>query len=461
MITAAVIAVIAVVVLLLFSWSPELGGVEWKEKEESAGGLRIVLKDRSVIISKNGEVGYKMSPEFKAEDMLIKDIDGDGVQEMTVLVWKRGKYGPAKPFWVEEDEKEYSQHIFIYELEDDGTASSKWFASELGMVVRRMKYTDNKRPVLILEDTEGNSSAWIWDSFGMKNIENRVDMLAFGDNIIHKELIDYAGSHENGSYDYLYESMKDEIEKADIAAVNAETVLVDKESAVSGYPQFGSPIGVGEALADAGFDLVSCANNHALDKGMYGIRVSSGFYKNAGITFVGIQDPEEDEYEPYKCISKNGISFAVFSYTQHTNGMDARDKYPYAVHYFPEEDELSDEIARGAEAADFVIVFAHWGEEYMDEPDEYQKRYAQIMADAGADVIIGTHPHVIQPAEIIKGRNGNETLVCYSLGNFVAMPSRDERSRVGAKLEMTIERGIDRAVLKDWKMSEIRVQYTY
>ncbi|MCR4585121.1 MAG: CapA family protein [Lachnospiraceae bacterium] len=456
--TAAVIMIAAVVVFFITSIRFPFSGVKWNEKELECDGKTLTLKNKKISISNDEGLIWKSPKEYKVEDVLLADTDADGDTEMTVLLWKKGKYGNARPFWEKGKDDAWTQHIFIYDLDRGGRPVSKWFASDIGMRAVRMAYTGNEIPVLIVEDIKGNSSAWIWDSFGMKNIENSVSFIAYGDNIIHKEMLEAAEVSGRG-FDPLYEDIKAETAAADIAALNAETILVDKQSAVSGYPQFGSPTAVGEALRAAGFSLVNCANNHAMDKGIYGIDVSADFYKANDMTYVGIQRSSEQEYEAYKLIKRHGISFAVFGYTEHTNGFDAREKYPYAVHYFPEEDKLKEEIRSGKEAADVVVVFAHWGEEYEDEPDEYQQRMAKAMADAGADVVIGTHPHVVQKSEMIKGEKGNDTLVCYSLGNFRAMPGRDERSKIGACLKFTAERGTEGVRIRDWTVEELEVRH--
>ncbi len=453
-ITAAVMILMAVVVFIIISLCGRYPGVGWREKDIEQNGRVIRLKNKRVIIEVNGKTTWMSSKDYKVEDLLMSDIDGDGTEEMTLLLWKKGKYGQSKPLWEKdkEEDKSWSQHIFIYEVNEKDEAVSKWFASDLGMQVKRMAYTEDKRPVLLIEDINGNNSAWIWASWGMTNIENSVSFVVYGDNIIHKEMLENAAG-----YDRLYEDVKKDISEADIAALNAETVLVDKESAISGYPQFGSPIAVGEALRDAGFSLICCANNHAMDKGIYGINTTADFYEANNMTYVGIQRSSEEEYVPYKVINCHGISFAVFAYTEHTNGFDARDKYPYVVHFFPEEEKLREEIEKGKEAADVVLVFAHWGEEYEAESNEYQRRTAQILADAGADVVIGSHPHVMQETEVIKGEKGNDTLVCYSLGNFRAMPGKDERSKTGCRLNFIFERGIDGVSLKTYETKEIPV----
>ncbi|MBP3279005.1 MAG: CapA family protein [Butyrivibrio sp.] len=503
--------------------------VHYAKKSEQSGELVLKVEggkaalyaagsvDASDVLNVDNDADYQMpgenspfwsSPsEYKTQDGFLTDIDRDGATEMILLVWKRGRFGKHRPFWITSDERCYSQHIFIYDVGSgaqkgidgnesghdsviSGVVSQKWFASDIGVDVKRMKLLNEgsatSEAVLLTEDIDGNCALWHWESFGLKTMDNEVAFLAFGDNLIHKSIYEYAYAHESGSFDYLYEPFKEEIMAADVAAFNAETVLVDKESAVSGYPQFGSPLAVGKALAAAGFDVASCANNHALDKGIYGIEVTSSFYKDNGITCVGIQGSSETQYRPYEVITRNGIRIALLSYTYGTNGIDASDKYPYAVHYLPgnaseqgadsieegsdtaidqdffSEDRLVMDIQDARNDADFVVVFAHWGDEYETDVSDYQKHMADVMAKAGADVIIGSHPHVVQETEVIDRGDGGQTLVYYSLGNFVADQGKVKRSSDGqavetggAKALFTIEHCYDGVRIKSWDIREI------
>lgn len=472
--------------------------VEYVEKSVGAGGFQLEVGGGKAALKVTGGEGENASlssdalwtspSEYKVQDGFLTDVDRDGDTEMILLVWKRGRFGKHRPFWITSDEKSFSQHIFIYDVGDE--VSQKWFASDIGVDVKRMKLlnegSETSEAVLLTEDIDGNCALWHWQSFGLKTMDNEVSFVVFGDNLIHQTIYEYAYAHEGGSFDYLYEPFKEEIMAADVAAFNAETVMVDKESAVSGYPQFGSPIAVGEAIAAAGFDVASCANNHALDKGIYGIDVTSSFYKDNGITCVGIQSSGEGEYRPYEIISRNGIKIALLSYTYGTNGIDVSDKYPYAVHYLPEdvveqgldnseagsatvgdqeffsEDRLKMDIRSAREEADFVVVFAHWGNEYQIAVSDYQRRMASLMAQAGADVIVGSHPHVVQETELIDRPDGGKALIYYSLGNFVADQSKVKKSSDGLEVEtggakalFTIEHCYDGARVKSWDIEEI------
>jgi poly-gamma-glutamate capsule biosynthesis protein CapA/YwtB (metallophosphatase superfamily) len=324
---------------------------------------------------------------------------------------------------------------------------------------------------------------WTWESFGLKNLDNEVTFVAYGDNIIHTPIYEYARRYEDGDFSFLYESFRDEIQEADIAAVQAETILVDKDSAVSGYPQFGSPPEVGEALKDAGFDIVSCANNHALDKGIYGIDVTTSFYKEQGMTCIGIQNSSERSYRPYDIIAKNGIRFALFSYTYGTNAGDISDSYPHAIHYLPrnknEEEKLVSDLKSAGQEADFIVVFVHWGNEYETEISQYQMHVAELLAEGQADVVIGTHPHVVQETKEVTRPDGGKMLVYYSLGNFRsdqagtragvkvstdnssdtgAAQTRSDSTAdtgTGAKARFVVEHSFDGVRLKTWEIIDV------
>lgn len=443
------------VALLLPAW------ISWQEKTfTSKEGIECRLERKRVrLFDENGNNFWTSEKELKVQDAFITDIDRNGDDELILLLWKRGRFGNEKPFWVTGEEISYSQHIFIYDISSKGEVTHKWFASDIGRLVTRMKLLERDNAIILTEDRKDENTLWLWSSFGLKNIDNEVKFAAFGDNIIHKTILDYAYGKKDGNFDFLYEPFLKEIKNADIASIQAETILVDKDSAISGYPQFGSPIGVGEAIKKAGFDVAVCGNNHALDKGIYGIDVSTSFYKDNDITCVGIQNSRDEEYKPYEIISRNGIRFALFSYTYGTNGSDASDKYPYAVHYIPktekEKESCLSDLADAKEEADFIVVYAHWGDEYTKSISDSQREFAYLLCDAGVDVVIGTHPHVLQYMQTLDREDGGETLVYYSLGNFRADQKQDEATMIGGEAYFTVEHTFDGIRLKEYELKEI------
>ncbi len=241
-----------------------------------------------------------------------------------------------------------------------------------------------------------------------------------GDNLLHMPLIKNA-ENSDGTYNFdsLYEYMLPYFEKADLSVIVQETVLGGKELGFSGYPMFNSPQEVGDSLVNAGIDIVLHATNHALDRGEKGIINSLNFWKKyPEIKVLGINETQED-YNRVNYIEKNGIKLAVLNYTDSTNGIKSPSGKPYIVNR-ADSDKIIKDLVEAENNADFTVVFMHWGTEYRFTNDSGQRALAKLMCDNGADLIMGSHPHVIEPVEWLTSENGNKTLVYYSLGNFVS-----------------------------------------
>ena len=445
----------------LFAWNYIPGGFTWQEKKiELADGKELLLSGKELTLSgTDGLEIWKSDRDYKVQDAFVTDLDGDGDEELIALLWKRGKYGPARPYWITSDEKSYSQHIFIYDINKDGTATQKWCASDIGPVVVRMKVMEKNSAFLLTEDVNDKACLWSWQSFGLKNMDNTVSFVCFGDNIIHEDIYLYGESVAGGNYDFLYKPFEKDIRKADVSVIQLETMLVDKASAVGGYPSFGTPIGVGKAIADAGFDVATCANNHSMDRGLYGIDVTTGFLRQNNITCVGLHSAYDSDNRAYKIITRNGMNIALFGYTYGINEQGNENDFSFLLNNFPEgeeqEKEFVEELKSARDEADFVIVFAHWGQEYEKEPNDYQKHMAQLMAEGGVDVVVGSHPHVVQPVETVKRPDGGNMLVYYSLGNFRAGQAFSEDTKTGAEALFTIEHCYDGVRLAGYEIKEI------
>ena len=200
----------------------------------------------------------------------------------------------------------------------------------------------------------------------------------------------------------------------DLAYYNQETILGGKEFVLSGYPNFNSPQEVGDAFVKAGFNLVSLANNHSLDKGQKAILKSVEYWRGqTGVMTAGSYDSLEDKARSH-IGEKNGITYAFFAYTYGTNGIPVPKGKEYLVNVF-EEEKVKSDIQSVREQVDVVLVSMHWGTEYVHTPSAEQRKQAQFLTELGVDVIIGSHPHVIQPIEHI-----GKTVVIYSLGNFIS-----------------------------------------
>ncbi|MBO4911238.1 MAG: CapA family protein [Butyrivibrio sp.] len=290
-----------------------------------------------------------------------------------------------------------------------------------------------------------------------------VTLVMVGDILLHEQIEQVArDSAGNYNYDFIFENMKPEIENADIAMVNQEVIIGGVELGISGYPEFNAPYEVGDALVAAGFDIVCSATNHALDKGKKGILNCRDFWKKnyPQMNVVGINETE-DEYENIDIIEKNGIKIAVLNYTYGTNGISLPSDMPYAVDIL-DEDKVAKDIRFAEENADFTVFCPHWGTEYNLDVDNYQKKWTEFFRENGVDLVIGAHPHVIEPiemigdgnAEITNNHGGGDMLVYYSIGNFVSWTSSSgtgvaDRS-VGGMAKVTLTQNPDgEVVIKD------------
>ena len=388
---------------------------------------QISLENRTVTVQQDGSILWQSGDDIRVQDILTCDIDHDSQQELLLLCWKRGRYGDNRPFWVTEDERNWSQHIYIYDCSTDGVTPI-WMASDIGMDAAAWRFDPDQR--LVITDTNGQQTAWDWISWGLSNIPlaeppAQLTFAALGDNLIHFQIYDYAFRHFDGCFDDLFTAVKQELAQYDVTSINQETILVDQPEQYSSYPRFGTPIQVGDAIINAGFDIVTCATNHALDKGPAAIDLTVSLFEDAGVLCTGIQRTTDTDYRPYAILERNGIRCAVFNYTQFTNGIPVPSDTPYILHTLDDPQQVQADLLTGAADSDIAIVYVHWGTEYANAPDEFQLEWAQLFADCGVDVVIGTHPHVLQPWAWMTGRNGNQTLVYYSLGNFISAQTED------------------------------------
>ena len=273
---------------------------------------------------------------------------------------------------------------------------------------------------------------------GAQNIK-RVKLLAVGDDLIHSGLYK-SGLKEDSSYnfDHLYENVKADIQAADLAIVNQETIFTYNRNDYSGYPCFAGPVEIGDALVDAGFDVVTHATNHVFDRNVQGIEDTLDFWKtnHPEITVLGIHENQADA-DTIKTVERNGITFAMLNYTYGMNGFALPDDQPYLVDLLDREKVAAD-IAKAKEVSDCVIFFLHCGVEYTYDPSEETKEWVQFLLENGVDITIASHPHVLEPYVKLTREDGHEMLVYYSMGNFIS--TQDEYPRlIGGLAEITVE----------------------
>lgn len=255
----------------------------------------------------------------------------------------------------------------------------------------------------------------------------RAKLSAVGDILIHNTVYQDAYGAEGG-YDFrpMFAPVKELLQKPDLLIANQESLIGGKELGLSSYPMFNSPAEVGEALRDAGVDLVTTANNHTMDKGEKGVLAAAGHWDRIGLPYTGAFRSEADR-DKLRVLEAGGIRVAFLAYTYGTNGMPVPADKPYLVNRFDPE-RMEREIKRAKAEADVAVVSMHWGTEYQEKPGKEQREWARRLADWGADVIVGTHPHVLQPMEWLDRADGSRTLVMYSLGNFLS--AQDQLSQL-------------------------------
>lgn len=286
-----------------------------------------------------------------------------------------------------------------------------------------------------------------------KEIKRELSLVAVGDNLIHTQII-RSGLQQDGTYDFthLFDGIRDTVQSADVAMINQETILCSKKLGYSGYPTFGSPYAIGNAVREAGFDVVLHATNHTLDKGVKGVEQTIKYWKRYDdIVVAGLSEAEEESRISY--IERNGIKLAILNYTYGLNGLKLPKGKEYMIHMLTDKNQMKEDIKIAKENSDFVIVCPHWGTEYVYKPTRQQEELTQFFLEEGVDVLIGTHPHVLEPVEWVESEDGkNKMLVYYSLGNFVSNQDAMPRILGGmAKIHLIEEDGkivIDEAAIE-------------
>ena len=252
---------------------------------------------------------------------------------------------------------------------------------------------------------------------------NKLSMVMAGDCLIHRFVYTDA-KNSDGSYSFskMFTEVEPLIKNHDLAFYNQESNIGGKSLGLSAYPRFNSPEEIGDDMVDLGFNLVSLANNHTMDKGEQGVINSVNYWKTKpGVYYTGQALSEEDRESNIKIKEKNGIKYAFFAYTTITNGLLPPSGKEYLTNIYSKEKAKAD-INKVKDKVDLIIVSMHWGEEYTTNPNGNQKQIAKELSDMGVNLIIGNHAHSIQPVEMV-----NDTLVFYALGNFIAAQDTPDR----------------------------------
>lgn len=252
-----------------------------------------------------------------------------------------------------------------------------------------------------------------------KPVVTSAKLVAIGDILIHQPVYTDAKKADD-TYDFtnMFEKVKPILESADIAVANQETMIGGTELGLSGYPNFNSPYEIGDALKYAGIDVVTIANNHTLDKGEKAILNAIDYWNRIEIPYTGAFKSAEDR-DTIRTVTKNDITFSFLSYSYGTNGMPIPEGKPYLINLI-DLPLIEQDVKKAKELSDVVVVSMHWGNEYEKIPNDTQINLANELSRMGVDIIIGHHPHVLQPVDWIERPDGTRTFVMYSLGNFLS-----------------------------------------
>ncbi|MCR4951400.1 MAG: CapA family protein [Solobacterium sp.] len=250
--------------------------------------------------------------------------------------------------------------------------------------------------------------------------EYHASMFMTGDALIHGAV--YRSGRKGNGYDFsgMVDLIAPIAQKYDLRFYNQETTLGGTAMGLSGYPRFNSPQEWGDAMVGAGFNLVSTANNHSLDKGFPGIEASLNYWRSKeGVVTAGTYLTQE-EHDALPVYEINGITYTFLAWTCGTNGLSAPSSKQYIINDYQKDMQgMIDQVKRANEISDVVIVSIHWGQEYVMNPNEHQQMLARQLVDAGADIIVGNHPHVIQPIEKI-----GDAVCFYAMGNFISAQAK-------------------------------------
>ncbi|MGN0371154.1 MAG: CapA family protein [Butyrivibrio sp.] len=290
-----------------------------------------------------------------------------------------------------------------------------------------------------------------------------INLMAIGDMLMHASA-SFPAVMSDGSYnyDYIFANIAGDIQAADLAVVNNEVIMAGNELGNIGYPMFNVRTELGDAEAKAGFNVILSATNHTLDQNVSGIMNCFNFWKNnhPDVSLLGIHDSFESASE-ITVRDVNGISVAMLNYTYGLNGLTIPEGMEYAVDLMNDStrDKIADDISRAKEMADFVIVYPHWGTEYNMGISDEQKVWAEFFAEQGVDLVIGTHPHVVEPVEWITSSTGHKMLVYYSLGNFVSVQYYNF-SMLGGMAKVSITKDSSGTYISDYDMDFLVTHYT-
>lgn len=284
--------------------------------------------------------------------------------------------------------------------------------------------------------------------------EYTLSMVTTGDALIHSSVYNDANNND-GTYNFckMMNRIKPIINKYDLAFYNQESIIGGKDLGLSTYPRFNSPDEIGDCMVDLGFNLVSLTNNHTLDRGEKAVLYSTEYWKKKDVLTAGSYSSLEDRNE-IRIKEKNNIKYGLLAYTTVTNGLLPNKGKEYLTNIYSKEKAFED-INRIREEVDVLFVSMHFGNEYATTPHSTQVEIASYLSELGVDVIIGHHPHVLQPITRI-----NNTLVIYSLGNYISAQIGVEKL-TGALVSFNIKKIVNEDTTSSITIDDVSADLIY
>ena len=280
-----------------------------------------------------------------------------------------------------------------------------------------------------------------------KEMELKEEVIEFnikmvGDNLVNKTLCNDV-YREYGEYDFtrFFENVNDELTSADLAIINQETIFVKDNNDISSYPRFGIAMEMGDALVEAGIDVVAHATNHTVDKGLQSVFDTIEYWDDThpNMVYLGIHKDENDCNVRF--YEEKDVKIGLVNYTYGLNGLEGLIEGNEYIVDMLSDSGIDEDLEFAKNNSDFVIAILHVGNEYTKSPSDYAKESVDKMIDGGADLVLCAHPHVVQEYLMVTTEAGNEGLVYYSVGNFISM--QDELPRlIGGMADITIEKVI-------------------
>ncbi|MEN6389407.1 MAG: CapA family protein [Syntrophomonas sp.] len=260
---------------------------------------------------------------------------------------------------------------------------------------------------------------------GQTGQENTITLVAAGDCLMHDSQI-LSGKQKDSSYsfDTFFTEVRDLINEGDYSSTNFEAPMAGPSRGYKGYPMFNSPDAAAATFKEAGFDLVVTANNHIMDQGIQGALRTMRVLHNAGLDTVGTREKPGESRWLIKDI--NGIKVGYLAYSYSTNGIAIPKGYEYFYNYLNKA-QIMEDIKTVRPQVDVLVLVLHWGVEYTPKPTAEQRALARQVLEAGADTILGSHPHVIQTMEVLQV-GGQDKFVIYGMGNFISNQEGPERN---------------------------------